>query len=205
MANGLKNKRKTMNLYRKIFFTFTCIFVSSLYSSEAEQLDASGRQVIIELTKVYDAFVQSLSTRYGLRFDSTEWNFLLKTKVKKYVEDNSKVLGIQDRTLTHYLNLLFSTNDSLLNAIKRAAVYRRPARTLNEVDFHQLIGTLLNPLEQIEQNIQNTIIPALEKEYYYVSADNKNKAKAMLILSFDLLRLIARRMINYTSAIIYKD
>jgi hypothetical protein len=74
---------------------------------------------------------------------------------------------------------------------------------MNEVDIHLATKDMLEPFEQIEQSIKNNIMPALEKESFYI--DKKIKAKEMLLRVFDLLRSMANAMVNHTAAIIYAD
>ena len=169
------------------------------------ELDQAGINVIFELRKLYEGFNKAAKQpQSDLKKFLTQWTFLLKTNVKKYVEDYSTVVGIQDSDLKRNFNLLFQINDTLIRKVNEVQNYEKLKHKL-KADVYFLTETLLEPLEQIEQNIKNVIVPKLEKQSFYVSVDKKNKAKEMLLRVFDLERLIAADMINYTAAVIYRD
>lgn len=206
-----------MNSYKKtiIAFTLGLLAASSVYS-QVVQLDNEGKKIGLELIKVYMDFVkttkkppvQNLKNKTAtlpIEFNFEQWDALINIYVKTYVEDNSKSLGIKDGDLMRSLSLLLQTNSKLMTAIKQVQTYEKPIRPLNDVDFHFLIKYLLYPLEQIEQNIKSTIIPALEKQSYWVSTENKNKAKAMLVHTFDLMRHIADDTMKSAAALMYTD
>lgn len=165
-------------------------------NDKVSQLDQTGLNLIIELTKAYDQFVEKIAKP---DFNFSHWNFLLEN-IKNYVEDYSKAAGIQDKDLMRILNLLLQTNDTLIQRIKNLQNYKLPNKALNDPEILSLKQELTKPFLQIKENITNHIIPELEKQSYYLSADKKNKAREILIRSFKLINQMARIMTLYISS-----
>ncbi len=68
---------------------------------------------------------------------------------------------------------------------------KKPTKLLSDTELNSIAENLLNPIEKIEQNIKNVIIPALEKQSYWVSTDKRSKAKEMLLRVFNVLQQMA--------------
>jgi len=169
------------------------------------ELDQAGINVIIELRQLYEGFSKAAQQpQADLKVFLTQWTFLLKTNVKQYVENYSTVVGIQDSDLKRNFNLLLQINDALIRKVNEVQNYEKLKHKL-KADVSFLTESLLEPLEQIEQDIKNVIVPKLEKQSFYISVEKKSKAKEMLLRVFDLERLIAAVMMKYTAAIIYMD
>lgn len=187
-------KKRLMTLGMGLVFIAPQTYTAN---NDVSQLDQTGINLIIELTKAYNHFVE---TTKKPDFDFSRWNFLLNPNIKGYVEDYSKAAGIQDKDLMHSLNLLLQTNDELIQHIKKLKNYEFPKKAFSDAEILSLRENLKKPFLQIKEKITNQIIPELEKQSYYLSADKKNKAREILIRSFDLLNRIIRIMTLYTSS-----
>ncbi len=193
-----------MNIHKKIFHALwmgLTLLLPQAYAANGNftQLDQAGINIIFELTNIYNRFAQE---PIKPDFDLTQWNFLLKTNIKNYVEDYSTAVGIQDKELIQNLNLLLQTNDTLMQQIEKVKNYKIPGKTLSSDEIRSHRENLIKPFLQMRNTITDQIIPALKQQSYYVSIDRKNKAKEILIRSFNLINQISQDMTIYTSKII---
>ncbi|HJZ23849.1 MAG TPA: hypothetical protein VJ201_05305 [Candidatus Babeliales bacterium] len=184
-----------MNVYKKTMLALgMTLFITPQAYGDVAQLDETGRNEIFALAKVYQDFIRTLREPGKANLNVERWNSQLKSNIKQYIENHSKVMGIKDSSLMQDLNLLLQANDSLIKAIQAVQL----KKTLKESDVEEL----LKPLERMELALKNVTIPRIEKQTYYVA--DKKKAQAMLISAFDLLRLMAAAMVKYTAAMIYE-
>jgi hypothetical protein len=200
-----------MNAYKKTVMALALglIVTAQMHAANGNfsQLDQAGINIMIELKTISDDITNSILSASVKKTEKptpnfAEWTFLLKTNVKSYVENYSAVMNVRDKELMNSLNLLLATNATLIQKFNAVQNYKATSKKLDENAIHLLEEDLLHPFVYIKNDIEKTILPALEKQSYYVSADSKGKAKEVLIRAFELLKNMAGTMTVYTRSFI---